>query len=387
MSATELLVVGLVSIAGAFVKSVTGMGYPLIAIPTLALAFGVETAVAVIAIPNAALNALLAFDVRKEWRRTRDLPALVATGLVGGVVGALVLVEAPERPLLIGLAISVLAFVIQRLRAPAYALAPATTRRWAPWVGLAAGFSHGAVGVSGPIVALWFQGYRLPKDAYVLAVTLVFLVGGLAQLGVLVAAGVFGPSLFGATGVAMAATLAMIPIGRRVRDRLAGQTFDRLILALLLLSGLSLVGRALFVDGGARSSDPRFESPAQRSGDGLGGRGGERGGLEAIGDLAVSAARMQIREHREPRAGSRDARSNRLGFEDRQALLGPAPLGHRHRAIQAMKRGRREALELRVELDDSFPTRRRDGCGEAMLCGDRGLRVEAGEAVASRRPF
>lgn len=245
MSEFDLLIVALVSLVGSFVKSVTGLGYPLIGVPILTLLFGIEAAIVVIAIPNAFLNAWLCFDARGQFGETRDLPILLGAALVGGAIGTMVLVGAPEEPLLIFLAATVLVFVVQRTRQPELALAPTTTRRWAPLVGLAAGICHGAVGVSGPIVAAWFAGYRLPKNAYVLCVASLFLAGGLAQLAVLLAAGRFGPDRWLATGVAFGATVAVIPIGRRVRERISAETFERLVLVLLVGSGLSLLWRAL----------------------------------------------------------------------------------------------------------------------------------------------
>ncbi len=244
MSELDLVIVALVSLAGSFIKSVTGMGYPLIAIPALTFFIGVEAAVVVIAIPNAVLNAILCFDVRENLAETRDLPILALAAVLGGALGTFVLVEAPERPLLIFLASMVLVFVYQKWRQPELTLAPETTKKWAPVVGLASGFAHGAVGASGPIVALWFHGYRLSKNAYVLSLTALFLVSGLAQLGVLIATGSFGADRWLATGVALVATLAMAPIGTRVRDRLDAAVFEQLILMILLCSGASLLWRA-----------------------------------------------------------------------------------------------------------------------------------------------
>ena len=233
MSELDLVIVALVSLAGSFIKSVTGMGYPLIAIPALTFFIGVEAAVVVIAIPNAVLNAILCFGVRENFAETRDLPILALAAVLGGALGTFVLVEAPERPLLIFLASMVLVFVYQKWRQPELTLAPETTKKWAPVVGLASGFAHGAVGASGPIVALWFHGYRLSKNAYVLSLTALFLVSGS-----------FGADRWLATGVALVATLAMAPIGTRVRDRLDAAVFEQLILMILLFSGASLLWRA-----------------------------------------------------------------------------------------------------------------------------------------------
>lgn len=245
MTGAELVLVVLASLVGSFVKSVTGMGYPLVAIPFLTLFIGVEDAVAIVAIPNAAANLLLNLDVREYRRETRDLPTLFAGSVVGAVLGTLVLTSAPEEPLIIGLAVTVFAFVVQRLRSPDLVLSPATTRRGAPVAGLLAGFAQGAVGVSGPIVAGWFHGYRLSKNAFVFSVTALFFVSGVAQLVVFVARGEFDRDRLLAAGLALIATVAVMPVGTRLRARLGGRTFENLILGLLVVSGLSLLFRAL----------------------------------------------------------------------------------------------------------------------------------------------
>lgn len=233
------------SLVGALVKSITGMGFPLIAIPALALFIGVEDAVVIVSIPNSAANLMLNRGARAHQSETRDLPVLIVSSVAGAIIGTFLFIEAPEEPLLLGLAATVLVFVVQRLRSPDLRLAPATTRRWAPVAGTIAGVSQGAVGVSGPVVAMWFHGYRLSKDAYVFSVTALFLMSGLAQLVVLAAAGEFSRDRLVASGAALIATLAVIPVGIRMRDRVDVPTFERLILVLLIVSGGSLVVRAL----------------------------------------------------------------------------------------------------------------------------------------------
>lgn len=245
MSEGDLWVVAIASLVGALVKSVTGMGYPLIAIPILTLWIGIESAVAVIALPNAVANALICFGVRHEISATRDLPVLVITSFLGAVAGTFVLVRAPEEPLLLGLAATVFIFVAQRRRRPELRLEPKVTARWAPLAGALAGISHGAVGASGPIVAMWLHGYRLSKDAYVLSLTSIFLLAGLAQLAVLVATGEFDQDRNLASLVSLAATLCMVPVGTRLRSRIDAAAFEKLILVLLVFSGIALLYRAL----------------------------------------------------------------------------------------------------------------------------------------------
>lgn len=245
MSEFDLLLVVVATLVGSFIKSITGMGYPLVAVPVLSLFLDVETAVVVIALPNTAANLALNLDARESRHEVRDLPVVVGTSILFAVVGTLVLVEAPEDPLLLGLAATVLVFVVQFLRSPQLRLAPATTKRWAPVAGAVSGFSQGAVGVSGPLVAMWFHGYRLSKNAYVYSVTAVFLVSGATQAIVLLVDGRFDRERTLAAGLAFVATFAVMPLGTRLRHRLAGPTFERLVIALVAASGISLVVQAL----------------------------------------------------------------------------------------------------------------------------------------------
>lgn len=243
MSGEDLLLVVAASLVGSFVKSVTGIGYPLIAIPILSLFIGVEDAVVVIAVPNTVANLLLNVHARHAAGETRDLPVLAATSILGALVGTALLVSVPEEPLLLTLAITIVVYVVQYLRRIQLTLDAATSHRWAPVAGSAAGVMQGAIGVSGPVVAMWFQGYRLGKNAFVFSVTLVFLVSGAAQAMLLAAAGEYDRDRLVAVALALVATLAMIPVGTRLRERIGTTTFERMVVALLAVSAVSLVAR------------------------------------------------------------------------------------------------------------------------------------------------
>ena len=105
---------------------------------------------------------------------------------------------------------------------------------------------QGAVGISGPIVASWMHAYRLPRDAYVFSVTVSFLLSGTTQIVVLAASGrLWGEPLV----LGLAATipiLATVPLGARVRERLAGPTFDRIVLVMLSTSAVALIARVIW---------------------------------------------------------------------------------------------------------------------------------------------
>ena len=245
VTGAEIAIVVGASMLGAFVKSVTGMGYPLIAVPLITLALGIEEAVVIVALPNLVANATLCFGARDGRSASRDLPALVGFGFVGAFLGTYALVSVPEEPLLIALALTIVGFVFHFLRSPDLRVDPETSRRWSPVVGGFAGVMQGAVGVSGPVVATWMHGYRLPKQAYVFSVTAIFGVSGGVQLALLLAAGKMTLERAGVAALALVAVLVVMPFGTRLRARLGGPGFERAVLGVLIASGISLIVRVV----------------------------------------------------------------------------------------------------------------------------------------------
>lgn len=245
MTGTEIAIVLGASLLGAFVKSVTGMGYPLLAVPLITLAVGIEDAVVVVAAPNVFANVVLCLGARDGRDESRDLGRLVGFGLAGAVVGTYALVSVPEDPLLVVLALTIVGFIANFVRSPELRIGAHVSRRWSPAVGALAGVMQGAVGVSGPVVATWLHGYRLTKSAYVFSVTAIFGATGAVQLALLALAGKFSVDRLVVTSLAFIPVIAMIPIGTRLRHRLGGPAFERAVLAVLLASGAALVIRVV----------------------------------------------------------------------------------------------------------------------------------------------
>ena len=245
MGALEIGICVAAILVGAFVKAVTGMGFPLVAIPVISLFVSVEDAVCVIALPNVVMNGVIAWRVRYEAPRTRDLPTLVSTSIVGAVFGTWLLMHVSERVLMIGLALTVFAYVAYAFARPETRLSPKTTRMGSPFVGVFAGLMQGAVGISGPPVAAWTHAYGYPPGVFVFVVSVLFGVAGAAQLAVIAGSGMLaGPRLWLALA-ALPVVLGMVPIGERMRSRLAPERFGRVVLFVLLVAGVSLIVRGI----------------------------------------------------------------------------------------------------------------------------------------------
>lgn len=246
MTTSQLTVIVLASAAGALVKGVTGLGYPVLAVPLIALVIGIEDAVVIVALPNLAANVYLCWEAREHRDGARDLGRLVGFGALGAVVGTVALVNLPELPLRIALALTIAYFVVQFLRHPELRVDRATATRWSPVAGTVIGVMQGSVGVSGPVVATWLHGYRLPKETYVFSITLIFGVTGAVQIATLGGQGQFTGDRLLAAAAAAVPVAVCIPLGVRLRQRLAGPAFERAVLAVLVVSAISLVAEVLW---------------------------------------------------------------------------------------------------------------------------------------------
>ena len=150
MTATQVIVVLVAAAVAALIKSTTGMGYPLVLIPVLALFIDIADAVVIVAPSNLWLNGSLAWNVREGRHEARTLGAFAGAGLVGAVVGALLLTALPDRALR-GILVGVIVlFLANRLRGQPANLSPRVAdRRAAPHHPLHAG--HGET-VSGQVI-------------------------------------------------------------------------------------------------------------------------------------------------------------------------------------------------------------------------------------------
>jgi uncharacterized membrane protein YfcA len=94
------------------------------------------------------------------------------------------------------------------------------------------------------VVATWIHGYRLAPRAYVHAVTFIFGVTGFAQIVVLGAQRQFGADRLLGAAVAAVPVAVATPLGLRLRRRLAGPVFERVVLVVLAASAVSLLYEA-----------------------------------------------------------------------------------------------------------------------------------------------
>ena len=238
-----LIAVAVVVFAGYFVFGVTGFGASPITIPVLVHVLPLTFVLPLAAILDLAAALALSAHTRRD-AVNRELLALVPFTLIGLALGVTLLVRLPRDATLLALGVFVCAYaayVIVR-RGDAREL----SRMWAVPAGIVGGVAGALFGMGGPPYVMYLTGRIADPSAQRATISrMVILNVGLRVLAFALAGLLESGALWLAVGVLLPASWAGLWAGNRVHVRLAPRTAARLIGAVLLLTGASLIARTL----------------------------------------------------------------------------------------------------------------------------------------------
>lgn len=236
------LVLLVVAFASA-VKGALGFGFPLIAVPLSANLIGARTAVVLIAVSVVFSNFLILLRGGGTVAEVRRFAGMLAGVIVGTVIGAHLLRRLD--PGVVSLIVGVTALLVAGFgllnRTPSFS--PSAEQVAGPAVGLAAGVMGGITGIFAPLIAVYVQSLKVEKRTFVFWLTASFFLGGAVQV-----ISYYGLGLYNTTVLLYAvATFVPVVVGTRfgfwIQDRLPWELFRRLVLLLVLASGLNLIVR------------------------------------------------------------------------------------------------------------------------------------------------
>jgi uncharacterized membrane protein YfcA len=240
---TTLAAAALVLLLAFTVFGLTGFGSNIVALPLLAQLLPLRYVVPLILLLDLCASVLMGVKHFREVERV-ELKRLLPYAAVGMVLGVTVLVQAPERWLLLLLGVFVLAnsawALLSRVRP-----APISTR-WALPAGAFGGVFSALYGTGGPLYTAYLA--RRVHDKHRLRATMgaIIFLSAISRLALFVGSGLYGqPGLLVAAALMLPFALGGLVLGSRLHARLPAARVIQVVWVLLIASGIALVVRAL----------------------------------------------------------------------------------------------------------------------------------------------
>jgi len=228
-------------IFAAFVKGVTGLGFPVIGIPIAAQFLDPQTTVVAISIPAFLMNLIQALQGGISLAMVRRFMLTMVCLIPGAIIGTALLAKVPAA-----LITGILGFIVTQYAALSIwrlrlVLQPSQERQAGVVVGLCGGIIGGATGMFSPPLVMYLTALRLNKEAFVAAVSLCFIAGQIPQL-----LSLMGFHLITVPRLGMAALFCLLSavgflVGLRLQRSISQRVFAKGVLVMLLVVGLNLI--------------------------------------------------------------------------------------------------------------------------------------------------
>ena len=242
------VLIGASLLLAAFIKGATGLGFPLIATPAIALLLDIRTAVTVLILPNLFMDSAQVIRGGFPYDVLRRFSSLIVPTIIGVFLGTMVLVKTPLWILNFCLGVMVLAFVFSNLLRFHLTISPLSEKIFSPVFGLISGFLNGMTNAAGPTLAIYLYSLKLEKRAFVKSLATIFVITKLTQLVAISTWNLFNWDTIILSVQVLLFTLAGFYAGMKAQDRVNQVNFNRGLLALLCLIGVLLLLRAVTQD-------------------------------------------------------------------------------------------------------------------------------------------
>jgi uncharacterized membrane protein YfcA len=225
------------------VFGVTGFGASPITVPVLAHFLPLPFVLSLAAALDLGSAAALGVHTRKQ-ADVRELLVLAPFMIAGLALGVTLLVRLPRDATLLALGLFVCGYALYIMvhRGPRRALG----RAWAAPAGVLSGVLGALFGVGGPPYVVYIAGRVPDPTAQRATISLMVVLNVGLRVAAFAIAGLFtGRDLWIAISVLLPVAWAGVWAGHRVHVRMAPATVVRVVGAVLLFSGASLIARAL----------------------------------------------------------------------------------------------------------------------------------------------
>ncbi|SFH41487.1 hypothetical protein SAMN04488020_11310 [Palleronia marisminoris] len=227
--------------AGGLIKGATGAGAPIVAVPVITLLTGdVSLAVSLLVFPNLIANAWQGWAYRREAVSPAFTLTFAAAGLIGAGVGTVLLAKLETHYLILLTALAVYAYVGFRLARPDWVMPARVGRLSVLPAGLAGGVLQGVIGVSAPVSIAFLNALNLSRPAFLGTISIFFFAMSLSQIPVQAVYGILTWPRAAISVLAVVPILGAMPLGTWLAQRISRETFERVILLLLVATATRL---------------------------------------------------------------------------------------------------------------------------------------------------
>jgi len=239
------VLVGAALLLAAFVKGASGLGFPLIATPSIALLLDIRTAVTVLILPNLFMDSAQTVRDGIPYDVFRRFAALILPTIIGVFLGTMALVRTPLWILNFCLGMMVLLFVLASVLKFEFTISSRGEKILSPIFGFLSGFLNGLTNAAGPTLAIYLYSLKLDKRTFVKSLATIFVVTKVSQLVAISTWNLFNWETITLSVQVLLFTLAGFYAGIKAQDRVNQRNFNRGLLILLTVIGITLLARSL----------------------------------------------------------------------------------------------------------------------------------------------
>ena len=238
------LITGAIFLLGGTVKGTVGFGLPLVSITLLTPFYGLVDAIALMVFPAVMTNFWQAVTGGHFRASCRRLWPLYLAGAVFTAGFATVLLQVHTRWPTILLGSVIVAYSVSGLASWRFG-EPGSRERWlGPVTGMTTGCFTGLTGVLVFPLNAYLQSLRLDRSMMIQAMGVYLLLANAAVASVFGWQGAFPQAIAPLAAIGVVAGLMGMAIGRRIRERLSNQAFDRVFYISLATIGAYIAIRA-----------------------------------------------------------------------------------------------------------------------------------------------
>jgi hypothetical protein len=220
--------VAAVVLAAGFAHGAIGFGFPILAMPLLALVLDYKTAILVTLTSAVALtftSALSGGGLRESIARFWFMPIVL---MAGTYLGTLLMIGMDPAPFVLVLALMLLIYLnVDRLKSLEFGAIARNPRFWGLVTAFAAGLFEATANMSGPVLLIYFMMLAVPPTRLVQLLNFSFIGGKLTQLVAWSVSGGIGIGYWLSTLPLAVLAVAMWLVGVRVRSRVGTATYMR----------------------------------------------------------------------------------------------------------------------------------------------------------------